>query len=178
MPRPFPTTRPPCPNPKCRALLRKHDKVAGRQRYRCPVCRELITPGKSADWVTLASQVMTGATTQRMAQALKADEQSVRSMLFAWATRAQEMNSRQPPMDGSRRVDCAVGGYFVSVGIARGKMFRIIEWMPYAAGPLSDSGVSKERDWVATLIGGGKGDQQEVEARLWVALARSNGWRP
>lgn len=178
MPRPFPSIRPPCPNPECGALLRKHDRAVSRQRYRCPVCKLLIAPGKSGDWVALSTRVMAGDSIERMAEALKTDETSVRKMLLAWARRAEEMNTRQPPGEGKQRVECAVDGYLVGVGIARRNLFRITDWKTPSGDVLLDKKQSREHAWAKSIIDGGAGDPEEIEARLWVALARSNGRRP
>lgn len=180
MPRHYPRQRPPCPAPGCRADLRKHDTVAGVQRYRCPVCHVLVKPGKSADWVALAGEVLAGSSLADMAEHMGADADTVRLMLAAWARRSSERGTRQPAGPGQGWWLKTTGNYTVGVGVMRGGSPRIVGWsggptVPDTP-PLHKALVHNTGSWVRSLVAAGS-DPSEVADRLWVAMARTNAWR-
>ena len=183
MPRKRPRSPPPCPNSNCSSDLRKHDKLDGGQRYRCLGCRAFCKPGKTADWVVLSSEVLRGSTIEAIAENLGTDEDTASRMLSAWAQRVA--GSRQAGQSigvGKGWWVVNVGGYIVAVGVQRGEAFRLIGWQGGSGPGLpSTPPVSKPIKkgapaWVRKILAGAGSDAANEEARLWIALARTNAW--
>ena len=181
MPRPRSRPPPPCPNPVCLSDLRKHDKVGGVQRYRCPTCHELLKPGKTIDWVAVSGEVLRGFSLAHLSNDLGTDEETASRMLAAWARRAS----------GSRHAKQSIGvgkgwwrvsalGYTVAVGVQRGEAFRVVGWQGGPGLPVAGQTAKAIKPgaqvWVDTILAGAGGVASGEENRLWIALARTNAW--
>lgn len=181
MPRQRPRPPPPCPN--CSSDLRKHDKLDGGQRYRCPDCRTLIRPGKTADWVALSGEVLRGSTFKAIAENLGTDEDTARRMLAAWGQRACDSRQAALPIGtGQGWWKIGSGGRTIAVGVQRGKALRVVGWdggsgpgLPTTA-PASKEIQTGAKAWVSAILKAAGADLDEQERRLWVALARTNAW--
>lgn len=158
MPRARPRPPPPCPN--CSSDLRKHDKLEGGQRYRCPSCRTLLRPGKTADWVSLSGEVLRGSTLETLAVNLGTDEDTARSMIEAWVRRASTSRQAGLPIgtgQGWWQINAA--GHAVAVGVQRGKALRVVGWD-------GGSGPSLPNTAAATAIRGGAKDWVNYLSRV------------
>lgn len=179
MPRARPRPPPPCPN--CSSDLRKHDKLDGGQRYRCPDCRTLLRPGKTADWVALSGEVVRGSTLTTLAENLGTDEDTARRMIEAWARRAAGCRHAQQQIGaGKGWWPVSVLGYTVAVGVQRGEAFRVVGWTggpgSPTTSPLPRAIKAGAPGWVRMILAGAGGNPADKESRLWIALARTNAW--
>lgn len=180
MPRARPRPPPPCPN--CSSDLRKHDKLDGGQRYRCPDCRTLLRPGKTVDWVALSGEVVRGSTLTTLAENLGTDEDTARRMIAAWALRASTSRQAGLPIGtGQGWWQVNAGNYAVAVGVQRGKALRVVGWgggsgpgLPNTTAATAIRGGAK--DWVNTILKGAGAEPADQDGRLWIALDRTNAW--
>lgn len=140
-----------------------------------------MKPGKTADWIVLAGEVLRGSSLMNLSTALGTDPNTANRMLAAWARRAA----------GSRHVQQTIGvgkgwwpvsanGYTVGVGVQRGEAFRVVGWqggpgLP-ATSPLPKGIKAGSSAWVRTILAGAGGVPEDEENRLWIALARTNAW--
>lgn len=179
MPRRPLTPPPPCPISACGAYLHKHDMIGRTKRYRCPKCHGLVRAGRSAEWAALSAEVMRGSRLSTMASNLFTDEKSARLMISAWARRAEARHGRAPPGTGSGWWWVSTAAGLVAIGLARARSPRVVGW---ESGPnptvdclahpcLEDSG-----KWAQRLVSCSE-ETEEVRDRLWIAMAKTNGWR-
>lgn len=185
MPRPYKKPRPPCPNDDCSASLSKCGRRAsGKVRYRCAKCSKDFTLGKSADWIAVASEVMSGTDLATMALRWGATEEISRRMLHAWTERAKHKHKTTRINPGQACWIETVDGREYSLGLSRAPSYRLLGW----SGQKSPALVAGSVD-APMVIGGQSGaawlrsvldcatSSGEREDRLWLVLARSNGWR-
>ncbi|WP_457851678.1 transposase-like zinc-binding domain-containing protein [Burkholderia vietnamiensis] len=189
--------RKPCP--ECSTLMRRHDRRAGVQRWRCPACGMTTTDrvettkgkhlGRGADPAKVAERVVLGMSEEAIAEALGMSAGGVRAQMEAIATAAMDRYERQRP--GLGRGDWwalnAPHAYTVAVSSHRRSAWRVLDWVRpsdpipldqvVGHAPQPSAAPTEAVHWLARLTApAADQDVAVLDERLWIAMARTNAW--
>lgn len=174
--------------------MRWHDRRGGAQRAYCAQCDQ-VDSGRHPSLRGLklgrgtakrvAALVVQGLDEIAIIKRLGMSVEGAKRQLDLVVSQAQTRYAQAPPMVASGWQPITTpGGYIVAVG-KQGNSFRILGWVEPGGTTLSSVVGSNTDDpppstgmavWLTNLLAPGGQDIEEIERRLWIALAQTNRW--
>ena len=175
--------------------MRWHDKRGGAQRARCIRCARTDS-GRPENLRGLklgagtqkcvAALVVQGFSEVTIIDRLKMSPAGAKGQMDWIVKQAQDRYAQEHPGVGSGwRSIATPSGYIVAVG-KQTRGFRIVDWVPQenrglleavvganTADPPKPDGMS---GWLAKVLGPTGHGWEEIEQRLWIAMAHTNRW--
>lgn len=133
----------------------------------------------------VAALVVQGKDESAIIKRLGMSAAGAKAQLDLISRQAQARYANTPPsVAGGWQPITTASGYVVAVGKqTRGN--RVVEWVPPGGPPLSSVVVTNIHEppstngmatWLATLLAPAGQSAQEIERRLWIAMAHTNRW--